>query len=125
MEPADLVESRDTTLVAGAWLFLGWALHYVPFWAMGRVLYFHHYFPATLFSSMLSGVLLDYLVGVACGWAGQLRGVVYHSLVGGVLGVAWYSFYLFSPLVYGMTDEYAKESNSSIHHLHWLETWEF
>jgi dolichyl-phosphate-mannose-protein mannosyltransferase len=28
---------------------------------MGRVLYFHHYFPALLFSSMLSGVILDYL----------------------------------------------------------------
>jgi dolichyl-phosphate-mannose-protein mannosyltransferase len=40
---------------ACGWLFLGWALHYVPFWAMGRVLYFHHYFPALLFSSMLTG----------------------------------------------------------------------
>lgn len=44
-------------LVAGAWLFVGWMLHYVPFWAMGRVLYFHHYFSALLFSSMLTGKL--------------------------------------------------------------------
>ena len=30
---------------------------------MGRVLYYHHYFPALLFSSMLSGVIIDYLLG--------------------------------------------------------------
>lgn len=44
-------------LTSAAWLFVGWLLHYVPFWAMGRVLYFHHYFPAHLFSSMLTGRL--------------------------------------------------------------------
>lgn len=34
---------------------LGWVLHYFPFFMMGRVLYFHHYFPAMLFSCMLTG----------------------------------------------------------------------
>ena len=29
---------------------------------MGRVLYVHHYYPALLFSSMLTGVLIDYLL---------------------------------------------------------------
>ncbi|CAN8031907.1 unnamed protein product, partial [Ixodes persulcatus] len=40
---------------AAVWLIIGWALHYIPFYGMGRVLYFHHYFPALIFSSMLSG----------------------------------------------------------------------
>jgi hypothetical protein len=50
-----ITESKHRMSSACGWLFLGWALHYVPFWAMGRVLYFHHYFPALLFSSMLTG----------------------------------------------------------------------
>ena len=55
-------KEREKTLGAAAWLFLGWALHYIPFWTMGRVLYVHHYYPALLFSSMLTGVLIDYLL---------------------------------------------------------------
>ena len=55
-------KSREKTLGAAAWLFLGWALHYIPFWTMGRVLYVHHYYPALLFSSMLTGVLIDHLL---------------------------------------------------------------
>lgn len=51
-------DAHREKLVAGAWLFVGWLLHYVPFWAMGRVLYFHHYFPALLFSSMLTGKIV-------------------------------------------------------------------
>jgi dolichyl-phosphate-mannose--protein O-mannosyl transferase len=37
------------------WLLVAWGLHYFPFYAMGRVLYFHHYFPAYLFSAMMAG----------------------------------------------------------------------
>lgn len=48
-------ERTWVSLRAAVWMFGGWLLHYVPFWAMGRVLYFHHYFPALIFNSMLSG----------------------------------------------------------------------
>uniref|UniRef100_A0A336M336 Protein O-mannosyl-transferase 2 n=1 Tax=Culicoides sonorensis TaxID=179676 RepID=A0A336M336_CULSO len=54
------ISPSDTTtnwrsINAGSWLFIGWLLHYLPFWGMGRVLYFHHYFPALIFNSMLTG----------------------------------------------------------------------
>lgn len=53
---SDKVKSKENrSLNAGAWLFVGWLLHYLPFWAMGRVLYFHHYFPALIFNSLLTG----------------------------------------------------------------------
>jgi len=41
---------------------VGWLFHYVPFWFMGRILYFHHYFPAHLFSVMLTGNLYECVV---------------------------------------------------------------
>lgn len=50
-----LPASKWRSMGACVWLFTGWTLHYLPFWAMGRVLYFHHYFPAVIFSSMLTG----------------------------------------------------------------------
>lgn len=101
------------------WLVLGWLLHYVPFYAMGRVLYFHHYFPALMFSSMLSGVMVDYLIGLAVPAKHQ------HWAVVGVLSVLAYSFGVFSPLSYGMTGPPANLPNSTMHGLRWLETWEF
>lgn len=48
-------EASGKSLKGASWMFCGWLLHYVPFWAMGRVLYFHHYFPALIFNAMLTG----------------------------------------------------------------------
>ena len=45
----------DHFVSAGLFLVLGWALHYFPFFLMGRVLYFHHYFPALMYIIMLGG----------------------------------------------------------------------
>lgn len=50
-----VAEHTHVLLKGGGLLLLGWLLHYAPFYAMGRVLYYHHYFPAMLFSSMLTG----------------------------------------------------------------------
>ncbi|XP_053700812.1 protein O-mannosyl-transferase 2 [Synchiropus splendidus] len=110
----------------GGFLFLGWLLHYAPFFSMSRVLYYHHYFPAMLFSSMLSGITLDVLLKNTdlllnppyCDWlqrAGQMS----------VLFVILYSFYLFHPLSYGMTGPLAHEAGSSMAGLKWMESWEF
>ena len=52
----DFVSGHSAVLRGGGGLLLlGWGLHYAPFYAMGRVLYYHHYFPAMLFNSMLTG----------------------------------------------------------------------
>lgn len=49
----------------GGLLLLGWLLHYAPFYTMGRVLYYHHYFPAMLFSSMLTGAKSHCIVAIS------------------------------------------------------------
>lgn len=50
-----LSEHSHVLMSGGGLLLLGWVLHYAPFYTMGRVLYYHHYFPAMLFNSMLTG----------------------------------------------------------------------
>ncbi|XP_030636497.1 protein O-mannosyl-transferase 2 [Chanos chanos] len=110
----------------GGTLFLGWLLHYLPFYTMGRILYYHHYFPAMLFNSMLTGITLDTLLqnmdllfspAVA---QGLLRGG--QALL---LFAFFYSFYLFHPLSYGMRGPLAHDPLSSMAGLRWMDSWEF
>ena len=92
--------------------------------AMSRVLYFHHYFPALLYSCMLTAVILDYLMAKVLNLFNH-KATVYHVLMGIYLSGLVYSFSLFAPLTYGMDDTPAAQSNSSVHHLKWLDSWEF
>ncbi|CAB3387653.1 Hypothetical predicted protein [Cloeon dipterum] len=113
-------------LAAGVWLLVGWALHYFPFWIMGRVLYFHHYFPALMFNSMLSGVIISYtLEAVKELLAEKVAFVIRHSLLGVFASSLAYSFYLFAPLAYGMTGASGNDPNSTMQSVRWLESWEF
>ncbi|CAM9232282.1 unnamed protein product [Lampetra planeri] len=110
----------------GGGLFLGWLLHYMPFYAMGRILYYHHYFPAMLFSSMLTGITLDILLKSSdlllpppyCDWLQRIGQML-------LLFAVLYSFYLFHPLSYGMTGPLAHEPGSSMANLKWMDSWEF
>ncbi|XP_032811789.2 protein O-mannosyl-transferase 2 [Petromyzon marinus] len=109
----------------GFWFFLGWMLHYLPFFTMGRVLYFHHYFPAMMYSSMLTAATWD----AALRWAGLLLGHAGERLhtAGTVLMLLLcvYSFYLFHPLSYGMTGPYSTDPSSDMAGLRWMDAWEF
>uniref|UniRef100_A0A3B4B519 Protein O-mannosyl-transferase 2 n=1 Tax=Periophthalmus magnuspinnatus TaxID=409849 RepID=A0A3B4B519_9GOBI len=110
----------------GGLLLLGWLLHYTPFYAMGRVLYYHHYFPAMLFSSMLTGITLDIwfkstdllLRTPYSDWLQNLAQILL------LLSIV-YSFYLFHPLSYGMTGPLAHNPKSHMAGLKWMDSWEF
>lgn len=122
------IKISDEASFIGAlvWLFIGWSLHYLPFWIMGRVLYFHHYFPALLFNSMLSGVIVNYIMEVFPQIVSKkFAPSLYHWFVGVTLSSITYSFYKFSPLAYGMSGPYANEPNSTVYGLKWMDSWEF
>ncbi|KAI1295343.1 Protein O-mannosyl-transferase 2 [Halotydeus destructor] len=108
------------------WLFTAWFLHYVPFYTMGRVLYYHHYFPAAIFSTMLSACLINYAINliplVVFSRASQS---FFQITYGSILAIIAYSFYLFSPLAYGIVSEGVKANNLTMSSLKWIETWEF
>ncbi|XP_046662326.1 protein O-mannosyl-transferase 2-like [Homalodisca vitripennis] len=124
--PPHIAAIEDKMVSSCGWLFLGWCLHYVPFWAMGRVLYFHHYFPALLYSSMLSGVLIGYVLEVLPLLLPERVAIsVYHWLIGVIISAVGYSFYLFAPLAYGMSGPSASDPNSTMYGLRWMESWEF
>uniref|UniRef100_G3VYB7 Dolichyl-phosphate-mannose--protein mannosyltransferase n=1 Tax=Sarcophilus harrisii TaxID=9305 RepID=G3VYB7_SARHA len=114
-------------LRGGGQVLLGWLLHYFPFFMMGRVLYFHHYFPAMLFSSMLTGILWDTILRFFASYLSPFPLANWVHIFGIsllILGIA-YSFYLFHPLSYGMIGPLAQDPQSPMAGLKWLETWEF
>lgn len=41
--------------------FLVWALHYFPFYLMGRQLFLHHYLPAHIASCLVTGALVEFI----------------------------------------------------------------
>ncbi|CAL4078365.1 unnamed protein product [Meganyctiphanes norvegica] len=125
-EDPQIKAQREATFAACGWLLIGWALHYLPFYVMGRILYFHHYFPALLFSSMLTGVVLAYILeSIPSLLPGIIAQSAYHWLTGMIISTLAYSFYLFSPLAYGMHNLEPGFENHTIHSLKWLDTWEF
>ncbi|GFR20139.1 protein O-mannosyl-transferase 2 [Trichonephila clavata] len=115
---------RDKSIEASFWLFLGWALHYIPFFAMSRILYFHHYFPAVVFNSMLSAIILNYLLNAIHHMLPEfLAKSTQQLLLGLILTNVIYSFILFNPLAYGIDS--SSGTQDSIMKIKWLDTWEF
>ncbi|XP_074091734.1 protein O-mannosyl-transferase 2 isoform X2 [Macrotis lagotis] len=124
---AEMKDLCRVLLRGGGQVLLGWLLHYFPFFMMGRVLYFHHYFPAMLFSSMLTGILWDTILRFCACYLSSFPLANWVHIFGIsllILGIV-YSFYLFLPLSYGMVGPLAQDPQSPMAGLKWLETWEF
>lgn len=76
--------------------FLGWAIHYAPFFIMGRQLFLHHYLPAYYFAILGLGHVFDLLVS----YSKKLSRPAYGAIVLFVtLALAMY--YTLSPLIDG------------------------
>ncbi|KAF3928176.1 hypothetical protein AA313_de0205663 [Arthrobotrys entomopaga] len=53
--------TRSKLYNSTGYFFIAWATHYVAFFVMGRQLFLHHYLPAHLASSLVTGALLDFV----------------------------------------------------------------
>uniref|UniRef100_A0A8B9DE70 Protein O-mannosyl-transferase 2 n=1 Tax=Anser cygnoides TaxID=8845 RepID=A0A8B9DE70_ANSCY len=124
---SELKELSRVVLRGGGQIALGWLLHYLPFFMMGRVLYFHHYFPAMLFSSMLTGITWDTLLKFFAGFLSPSTAArrVYGGGILALVLLIMYSFYLFHPLSYGMIGPMASDPSSPMAGLRWMDSWEF
>ena len=60
--PGQVSELAALYIDNSLWILIGWAVHYFPFMPMTRVLYFHHYMPAFLFSTVLAAAAAVQLV---------------------------------------------------------------
>jgi dolichyl-phosphate-mannose-protein mannosyltransferase len=92
---------------------MGWALHYAPFFLMGRQLFLHHYLPALYFAILLFCAIFDAATG-------NLRPRVRLQVAAVLVILAIWTFAHFSPLVYGSTWTKPQCNNAK-----WLKTWDF
>ena len=101
----------DQMHYAGLYPFVGWVLHYLPFIAMSRVTYVHHYYPALYFAILTAGFCLDWATSAL---PRRVQWALFAPLYVVVAGLFW----LFRAVCFGM-----QGSNQQWKHLQWLHTW--
>ncbi|ORX71952.1 dolichyl-phosphate-mannose-protein mannosyltransferase [Linderina pennispora] len=93
-------------------LWGGWALHYLPFFLMGRVTYLHHYLPALYFGILF----LAYQIYHMSMWYLPQRSATRVLYV--CIGVVGLVFWWFSPLTYGW-DKPIRDLRG----MQWVDSW--
>lgn len=110
--PGQLQQHRH--VYRGAFLLLGWALHYLPFFTMSRTLYVHHYLPAYLFSCMVTATMIDHLE------QRMKRPQLYRYLIYALIGAVVVSFWYLSEITYG-----TYVPTSALQHKKLLSSWDW
>ncbi|PVU94551.1 hypothetical protein BB560_005928 [Smittium megazygosporum] len=94
-------------------LWLGWLLHYAPFFIMGRVTYLHHYFPAIYFGMLFMAFQVNH-------FSKKLPSVKYFKDIDILVAVlAVLNFIFFVQFTFGF-DYPARE----LKYRKWLSTWD-
>ena len=96
---------------SGLYPVAGWFLHYLPFVAMGRVTYVHHYYPALYYAILVFGFMVDWTTGKM---NKTIRWGLYTILYAITIGL----FVLFRGIVFGM-----QGSNKQWSYLKWFDSW--
>ncbi|OWA53818.1 Protein O-mannosyl-transferase 2 [Hypsibius exemplaris] len=117
----------DQQLNACRLMVLVYFLHYGPFLLMNRVVYFHHYFPALLFGCIQTALTFSCWTEVANRKGLDENRATYLSLMNIViLVILSFTFYLFSPLIYGHQAGLLGDFPvSHFDHLKLMDKWDF
>ncbi|PLW41338.1 hypothetical protein PCASD_08900 [Puccinia coronata f. sp. avenae] len=107
---------RNRLYRSGGFFIIAWANHYFPFFLMNRQTFLHHYLPAHLFSALVAGVCVNFVMTESINHPVSIIGprtrrrpriVIPDStrdtmlLVGVSIMVLYASFSFISPLTYG------------------------
>ncbi|ODV92793.1 glycosyltransferase family 39 protein [Tortispora caseinolytica NRRL Y-17796] len=95
--------------------FTAWALHYFPFFLMGRQLFLHHYLPALYFAILAIVLTIDIYAG-AMPYNKFLRETIFVTF----LLFSLVAFYRYSRITYGTEWTQSECNNAKI-----LDTWDF
>lgn len=97
----------------------GYLLHYLPFLAVDRTLFVHHYLPAVAFKILALAALLDHLAVPRCRFIPVSTIVSYGTVV--LVSGAAYVFLELLPVTFGNVDL----TPDDIKRLSWHDTWDF
>ncbi|KAK9510733.1 hypothetical protein O3M35_005460 [Rhynocoris fuscipes] len=106
-------------LHVGSFLFLGYLLHYIPYFFVDRTLFLHHYFPALLFKFLLTAAIVEhmYLLSRANRVVHQIFKLILLVWIISIVMV----FRKFSVLSYGTIPLSAED----VLKLRWSDSWDF
>lgn len=107
---------------AGCILFLGYWIHYLPYFFMDRTLFLHHYLPAYMYKILLISYVVDHLYYILQS-KDRVRPLINVFILGLVAWLAYViiTFKKFSVLNYGTVDLTEHDLLS----LRWKDTWDF
>ncbi|XP_032598902.1 protein O-mannosyltransferase 1 [Drosophila grimshawi] len=112
-------------LIAGDTFFVGYLMHYLPYFFVDRTLFLHNYLPAFVFKLLLLCYVLEHLEYLLRRHCNAVRGMQLVRLYRFVLLLWLFAvvgiFVKFLPLSYGSKKMSAKE----IIDLRWKDTWDF
>lgn len=107
---------------AGYILFLGYLIHYLPYFFMDRTLFLHHYLPAYMFKILLLSYTVDHIYYVLNMFK-KTRPLTNLFIIAITVWLCYVviTFKKFSVLSYGNTDL----TETDLMNLRWKDTWDF
>lgn len=115
-------ESSRLFYDAGSTFFLGYLLHYLPYFFVERTLFLHHYLPAYLFKILLLAYVIDH-VYLVLHLHQKTRHLCHLFFVCVIVWLAYIviTFKKFTVLNYGTTNL----TETDLMNLRWKDTWDF